>query len=227
MSKSSCKPTFEQTINLAKKCVNTPSATQQLVLDRPVPPICRPPYANQAAPVQCPNVKHIKVCTGAEMKKKCFQARPCAAPITPPKSAGQKLASLILFGVKAAFAGSLVYMTYEMGLWGNSQSTEQIWKEMCEIFGLSKKREIPEPSLRCKAERELGAMAQPGFPDACSRMMVDTERTVYNLQNTWNKIVTSIFWFFLKGPEELINYVNQQSKKPVQRKASGCERGNK
>jgi hypothetical protein len=114
------------------------------------------PEASVSA-ISCPQVKRIKICTGAELKKMC-PPPPCPCPPKPPRVGFlQRLAKILGFGAKSLLALGAIYVTYDMGIWGDSQATGELYKSMCNAI----LPHIVEPakekpmSPSCKAELEL------------------------------------------------------------------------
>lgn len=103
--------------------------------------------------------KRIRVATGAELKKMCAP-RPCPCP---PKSPTIGMIGYILrmvgLGVKALIAGGLVYATYDMGLWGDSEQTEKLYSKTCDTFKpyfYPTIEEEPKPvDEACEAQEDL------------------------------------------------------------------------
>lgn len=107
-------------------------------------------------------VTKIRVCTGAELKRMCPEL-PCECP---PTRAGWSLISglrsLVGFGLKAALAAALVYWSYDIGLWGDSTRTEEIYSEICQaimpMFCSKSARDTLQPrelSELCEAEMDM------------------------------------------------------------------------
>lgn len=63
---------------------------------------------------------------------------------------------LVGFGLKAALAAAAWYVTYDMGIWGTSDDTHEIYRTYCRIIKgpCEEKAEKWEP-VQCKAEKEL------------------------------------------------------------------------
>lgn len=70
------------------------------------------------------NAKRIRVCTGAEMKKMCA---PKVCPCPRKSSVPLGVAGLVKFALKAALAGSIVYLTVQAGVWGKPETSEELY----------------------------------------------------------------------------------------------------
>ncbi|KAH0813225.1 hypothetical protein GEV33_009566 [Tenebrio molitor] len=148
----------------------------------------------KAETISCPQVKRIKICTGAELKKMC-PPPPCPCPPKPPRVGFlQRLAKILGFGAKSLLALGAIYVTYDMGIWGDSQATGELYKSMCNAI----LPHIVEPakekpmSPSCKAELELFNMFERD-PYCCDKFPIDHESGVYEMQQKWNKIVSTTF----------------------------------
>lgn len=63
---------------------------------------------------------------------------------------------LLGFGLKAALAAAAWYVTYDMGIWGTTDDTHEIYRNYCRII----KGPCPENTekwepVQCKAEKQL------------------------------------------------------------------------
>lgn len=70
-------------------------------------------------------------------------------------------------GMKVLFAGGLVYVTYDMGLWGNSDQTEKIYTKTCDTLKpylypvvIDEEKSIDEA---CEAQEEFLCMVKTSF----------------------------------------------------------------
>lgn len=103
--------------------------------------------------------KRIRVCTGAEMKKIC-PPKLCDCPPKKKKGFFACLMQLFALGFKILVAGGIVYISYDAGIWGDSEQTERLYGSFCQTFlplicpdsGVTKKKKLPEV---CMAEMEL------------------------------------------------------------------------
>ncbi|RZC40243.1 uncharacterized protein BDFB_008631 [Asbolus verrucosus] len=182
----------ERTINLAKQtCARK---TNLLVYERQKGEGCRPQPKIYIPPISSPQVKRIKICTGAELKKMC-PPPPCPCPPKIPRpTLITRLARLLGLGVKSLLALGAVYVTYDMGIWGDSNTTGDLYKRICiemlpKFVEPSKAKSIP-PS--CQAEQELFNLLEKD-PYCCDKFPIDHENGVYELQQKWNKVVSTTF----------------------------------
>lgn len=98
----------------------------------------------------------------------------CDCPPKPRKKGGGLLAVLGL-GLKAAFAGALVFATVEAGIWGPPESTEALYSNMYKSLvpeacgsGVVTTQEMTLDDA-CEAERQLMMMVCYFFPDNKSK----------------------------------------------------------
>lgn len=64
------------------------------------------------------------------------------------------------FGVKSALAAAAVYITYDMGIWGSTEETQNLYGNACTLFGQPKPKKSSKwdpPS--CEAESEFFAVS--------------------------------------------------------------------
>lgn len=83
---------------------------------------------------------------------------PCPCPPRPPRpTLLQRIGRIIGFGFKSAVALGAVYVTYDMGIWGDSKTTGQLYKNICEeiIPGMVEPRKERPRSPACKSETEI------------------------------------------------------------------------
>lgn len=67
---------------------------------------------------------------------------------------------LVGFGLKSAIAAAVVYVTYDMGVWGSPDDTQQLYSNVCTMVGkpLPKKNDKWDPPS-CEAESEFFAVS--------------------------------------------------------------------
>ncbi|XP_057668195.1 uncharacterized protein LOC130901111 [Diorhabda carinulata] len=148
--------------------------------------------------------KVIKICTGAEMKKMC--PPPCDCTIKPRSSGRSSGALGILFlGIKAAIAATLVYVSYDMGIWGTTDDTQDLYRKYCAATSQPKKRNDKWDPPSCEAQKELFA-ARPFNPYGhCDEAPINPERSFHTFQNKWNKGVECVFGSLACFPNNIIN----------------------
>lgn len=87
------------------------------------------------------------------MKRMC-RPPPCTCP---PKNERLTLFKCVCqclgFGLKSLFAASLLYWTWEAGIWGDSEDTEMFYSNVCHM--MTKEGKMRELSESCEAEMEL------------------------------------------------------------------------
>ncbi|KAJ3649476.1 hypothetical protein Zmor_021216 [Zophobas morio] len=191
---------------VAKACTKK---TNLLVYERKKGDGCQKtkPYV---PPISNPQLKRIRICTGAELKKMC-PPPPCPCP---PQQAKRdlgllsKLLRILGFGAKSLLAASAIYLTYDMGIWGDSESTGKLYKSICDAVLPN----IVEPQVRektltpsCQAERELFHMFEKD-PYCCDKFPIDHETGVYELQQKWNRMVTATFSSLAGFPARMRNW---------------------
>lgn len=179
-----------QTPTGEKKKKESPCAQKQPSFQ---PPICRP------------KTKQIRICTGKEMKKMCAP-KLCECP-APPKSRG--LLGLLGFGLKAAIAAAAVYVTYDIGIWGSTDDTQDLYRAYCRLKTEPKRQETMKwdpPS--CDTERDL--FRPPSFNpySRCDQPPIDQERKGYEYKQCWNKAVAKTFSVLAGLPYNLIDRIS-------------------
>ncbi|CAH1163508.1 unnamed protein product [Phaedon cochleariae] len=144
-----------------------------------IPTICRP------------NPKVIRICTGAEMKKMCAP-KPCVCPKGRRPSKG--LLGLLVFGMKTALAAAAVYVSYDLGIWGSTDDTQELYRMYCRMKNEPNRKNTGKwdpPS--CEAERDLFRISPFNPYGQCDDPPFDHERKAYNFQNNWNHAVAYVF----------------------------------
>ncbi|XP_022905661.1 uncharacterized protein [Onthophagus taurus] len=147
-----------------------------------------PPIANVPA-------KKIRVCTGADLRKMCAP-KLCECPKVHKVGLMTRLFRLIGFGIKLVIAGGLIYWTYDMGLWGDSYQSEEIYLGLCETITPLICSCPPKPrniSDVCEKEIELMCKPPPRETDGVCRKAPNTEVAAHNVKSTWNKLVVCTF----------------------------------
>ncbi|CAG9763951.1 unnamed protein product, partial [Ceutorhynchus assimilis] len=157
-------------------------------------------------PICMPKPKPIHICTGAELRKMCPppacprpRASPFASQLGPMKFLG--------FGLKAAVAAALVYVTYDMGVWGGSDDAQQFYSDACALFGQPKPRRSDKwdpPS--CEAEKDLfPSKPRHGAFDYCDDPPIKVDDGYWKLQSTWNCAVMHVFRALAGFPGNLMS----------------------
>lgn len=100
-------------------------------------------------------LKQIRVASGDELKRMCAPM-PCKYPERP--SIFQLILNAIGTAFKVLIAGSLIYVTYDAGLWSDADKTEELYKRFCRTFG--KKSTIRDANVNittdeCKEEEDM------------------------------------------------------------------------
>lgn len=102
--------------------------------------------------------KRIKICTGAELKKMCAPPSPPCLPKKPKTTMMMRLARVLGFGAKSMLALGAVYVTYDMGIWGDSETTRGLYKRLCQFILpqiVQPVKEKPVQSSSCQEQLEL------------------------------------------------------------------------
>nr|AKI05478.1 putative seminal fluid protein AcpC04 [Cephalota litorea] len=121
----------ERTINLAKQGNSLEERrTRLLVFEKSDPP---QPYIGAQLPpgitnLKCP--KKIRVCTALDMKKTCPPPVCDCPPLRPPFTILGMIRKCAILGCKSVVVGSLIYWTWDIGLWGNQEKTHRLYHEM-------------------------------------------------------------------------------------------------
>lgn len=114
----------------------------------------------------------IRMCTVEEMHQMCPE--PCFKPSPPPKP--RLLLRIGSLAIKMAIAGSLVWWTYDIGLWGDGYQSERLWQGTVNaIFGPEKKK---ERDSKCPTGIEKGMYE---FRDAYNRTAIAITAAIANL----------------------------------------------
>lgn len=67
------------------------------------------------------------------------------------------------FGLKAALAAAAWYVTYDMGIWGTSDDTYEMYRSYCKIMkGPCPDKEEKWEPVQCKAEKQLMTVCNSG-----------------------------------------------------------------
>ncbi|EFA07381.1 uncharacterized protein LOC656310 [Tribolium castaneum] len=205
MSKSRVCP--DKTINAEKE--TCAKKTNLLIYEREKGEACKPPKT-YIPPISSPQVKRIKICTGAELKKMCAPP-PCPCPPKIPRpTLLQRLGKLLGLGAKSLVALGAVYVTYDMGIWGDSKTTGELYKNVCNAILpniIEPAKEKPLTSS-CKAELELFNAFEKD-PYCCDKFPIDSESSAYEVQQKWNKIVTKTFSAIAGFPATVRNWSHQ------------------
>lgn len=68
------------------------------------------------------------------------------------------------FGAKSAVAAAAIYITYDMGIWGTTDETQDLYNTACHLFGSPKpKRNDKWDPPSCEAESELFSVRNSTF----------------------------------------------------------------
>ncbi|KAG5891183.1 hypothetical protein JTB14_031805 [Gonioctena quinquepunctata] len=156
-----------------------------------------------------PTPKVIRICTGKEMKKMCPPKYCDCSPKKPSKG----LLNLLRFGLKVAAAAAAVYVTYDLGVWGSTDDTQDLYRSYCRITrdpAKNKTEKWDPPS--CEAERDFFKI--PAFRPygKCDYPPFDSERTGNNLQKHWNQAIEYVFCGLAGFPYNVIEKLRYKEK---------------
>ncbi|KAF5281635.1 hypothetical protein FQA39_LY17757 [Lamprigera yunnana] len=195
---------LNRTINLAKNIKKCPDKTTLLIYNKNERPIDRGADCIPTSNVDRVPTKKIRICTGAELKKMC-RPPPCSCPPELSKfgSVSYYFFRFVLFCIKSATISGLIYWTWDVGVWGDSEDTERFYSNICYLFTDCKK---PEKTLSkaCQKEQEIRQLELISqTEDECKRPTVNRAKTIYKIKNTWNRAITTIFGSFATLPESV------------------------
>ncbi|XP_074042258.1 uncharacterized protein [Leptinotarsa decemlineata] len=166
--------------------------------------------------------KVIRVCTGAELKRMCPPKHCECAPKVRRPSRG--VFGIFGFGLKAALAAAAIYVTYDLGIWGSMEDTQNLYRTYCTMTKEPAKKKMGKwdpPS--CEAERDL--LRIPSFKPygQCDDPPFDHERSAYNFQNTWNCAIECIFAGIVRFPYNIIDkFQGKETTKVVEEEQQLC-----
>ncbi|XP_060518253.1 uncharacterized protein LOC132697022 [Cylas formicarius] len=170
-------------------------------------------------PSNCPQeIKRIKVCTGADLRKMCA---PKVCPCDPAKRRrGFGLGRLLGFSAKAAIAAGIFYVTYDMGIWGTTDDTQELCKTVCALLKgpqPHKSEKWDPPS--CQAARDM--FTAPGFDPYghCDAPPVSFGTVVSKMQQSWNWAVSGLFRGLAGLPHNVIGQFKRETVKSDQTKS--------
>ncbi|KAJ8924238.1 hypothetical protein NQ315_007030 [Exocentrus adspersus] len=167
-----------------------------------------------------PQPKHIRICTGRELKRMCAP-KVCKCPTTKPK--GRGLVGLLGFGLKAALAAAAWYVTYDMGIWGSSDDTHELYRNYCRLMKApcEPKDDKWEP-VQCTAEKQLFKIPKFDPYGYCDEPPINIQRKAYDFQNRWNSTVASVFSGITEFPYNVINKFKKEQKEETEEEEPQC-----
>ncbi|XP_019767597.1 uncharacterized protein LOC109542704 isoform X2 [Dendroctonus ponderosae] len=152
-------------------------------------------------PLCKPQPKPIRVCTGADLRKMCS---PKVCPCEPSKKKPFGILRVLGFGFKSALAAAAVYITYDMGIWGSTEETQNLYGNACTLFGQ------PQPKKNSKwdppsCEAESGFFSKPNYKpyDYCQDPPIRAEESFLKFKHMWNRSVSYIFHGIANFPGNL------------------------
>lgn len=105
-------------------------------------------------------MKRIRVATGDELRMMCAPY-PCSCPGANDITLIGAILSALGLAFKILIVGGLIYVTYDAGLWGNSEQTEELYVRSCRVFAKQKKpTDETEKTQVCEEEEELYCMVK-------------------------------------------------------------------
>lgn len=162
--------------------------------------------------------KAIRVCTGADLRRMC-PPRMCDCSTIKPR--GNALLSLLLFGLKAAIAAGAVYVTYDMGIWGTNDDSQNFYSTTCNIIApttmtprrINNKWDPPS----CFESKTLFKMP-PYNPYGCDEPPYNMSRVFYALENIWNHSIYAIFSNVAAMPYKVLAILNPAEEETIKEK---------
>ncbi|XP_028146201.2 uncharacterized protein LOC114339721 isoform X1 [Diabrotica virgifera virgifera] len=149
--------------------------------------------------------KVIKICTGAEMKKMC--PPPCDCPkIIKAANKNGGLLGFLLFSLKVAIAAGVVYVSYDLGIWGTTEDTQNLYRKYCAAKSEPRKKNDKWESPSCEAQQDLFAAKVLRPYEHCDNPPFDSEKSYYKFQNKWNSGVQTVFGAIAGFPYNIINW---------------------
>ncbi|XP_050308148.1 uncharacterized protein LOC126744679 [Anthonomus grandis grandis] len=164
-------------------------------------------------PICTPKPKTIRVCTGAELRKMC---PPPVCPCEPTKKKVRSfgLIRFLGFGLKSAIAAAMVYITYDMGIWGTTEDTQQLYSNACTMFGSPRpKKNTKWDPPSCEAESEFFPPHTYNPYAQCEEPPIRTEDTYMKFKNLWNQGVSSVFHGIANFPGNLMSFEGKSKAK--------------
>lgn len=184
--------------------------TNQLVYPKPTgerhdkPPSCYSSKILHRPPICRIKPKPIRVCSRTDMKKMVPPPK-CECKV---KRIGGKggLSSLLLFGLKAAIAAGVVYVSYDVGIWGTIDQTQEMYKTLCTATTTPQKRNTDKWSPpSCEAERSLHRPNHFNQYSHCDVSPIDLEESSAKWRSYWNSAVEAVFSSIASFPHNIIN----------------------
>ncbi|KAK4884498.1 hypothetical protein RN001_000769 [Aquatica leii] len=203
---------MKRTIACLNKASNLSNAckgkTTLLVYERSEKPAERKHDCVPRPQISIVPTKKIRICTGAELKKMC-RPTPCECPPQLSKFGSflNCLYRTVLFSIKSAILGSLVYWTWEAGIWGDSVDVERFYSTVCYLF--SEKCTKPDKVLSKSCQKELEIIAltiPPSVDDPCIVPPVNNAKLQYKIKQSWNHAVTGVFEGVTQFPDNVSRY---------------------
>ncbi|KAF7285944.1 hypothetical protein GWI33_008916 [Rhynchophorus ferrugineus] len=161
-------------------------------------------------PICKPKPKRIKICTGSELRKMC---PPQVCPKDLPKKKPNGFMKFLGFGAKSILAASLVYVTYDMGIWGNGDDTQDLYYSACTAFKAPQPRKNDKwdpPS--CEAESDLFTHPRYDPYARCNVPPLSAETSYLLFQRYWNIAVQNVFSGIANFPSNIIERVTNATK---------------
>lgn len=146
--------------------------------------------------------KPIRICTAADMKKMV----PPNICVCKPHAAGAKgLLGFLLFGIKVAVAAAAIYVSYDLGVWGTIDETQEMYRTYCAAKkGPQKRTYFKWTPPSCEAERSLHRPGQFNAYSHCDASPIDMEKSGVKWKNCWNSGVEAVFFALAGFPHNLI-----------------------
>lgn len=163
--------------------------------------------------------KQVRICNRADMKK-----------MVPPiicdckVKTGGGLLSLLMFGLKAAFAAGAIYVTYDLGIWGTTDQTQEMYRTYCaaKTSPQIKKQEKWNPPS-CEAERGFHKEGTFYPYSHCDVSPIDMQNNSVKWSNYWNSGVTLFFGGLAGLPYNLINILSGRNRHKESGERKKCE----
>lgn len=169
----------------------------------------RKPLCKTSKPIQKPFVcrvkaKPIRICSGADMKK-MVPPKTCECKRTKIRG-GRGILGFIFFGLKTALAAGAVYVSYDLGVWGTIDQTQEIYRTFCSVTTVPQKRKVEKWSPpACEAERSLHHPSPFNQFSHCDASPIDLQENCAKWRTCWNFGVEQVFGALAGLPHNVIN----------------------
>ncbi|XP_030759747.1 uncharacterized protein LOC115885100 [Sitophilus oryzae] len=133
----------------------------------------------------------------------------CAPPVCFKEVEVKKrfgLLKFLGFGMKSAVAAALVYISYDMGIWGTTDETQEMYNTACAMFkGPRPKKNTKWDPPSCEAESDLFHQSSYDPYGHCDLPPFRAEDISLKFQRLWNGAISNIFSGIAHFPKNVID----------------------